>query len=227
MLKWNNVCVCVCVCVWWGCGMCVPSHVQLFVTPHAVSCQALCPWNFPGNNTGIGFRFLLQGNFLIQRLNPCLLHLLKGQANSLPPMPLGKPPNDIGCDINHSIPWNKTNILVTWCCITKPKSKGLTIIIVVLLLSLRVLRVDSAARQFSLRCLPSELRPGSAGVSHPRVAGAWQGDSEPCWLERLVHPAHLSLTLRSLQQGNLRVEGRLPCWFRPQSAFYRNVYRVF
>ena len=34
----------------------------------------LCPRNFPGKNTGAGCHFLLQGIFLIQGLNPHLLH---------------------------------------------------------------------------------------------------------------------------------------------------------
>ena len=34
----------------------------------------LSPWNFPGKDTGVGCHFLLQGIFLIQRSNPCLLH---------------------------------------------------------------------------------------------------------------------------------------------------------
>ena len=34
----------------------------------------LCPWNFPGKNTGVGCHLLLQGTFLTQGLNPCLLH---------------------------------------------------------------------------------------------------------------------------------------------------------
>ena len=96
--------VCVCVRVRQWCGVCVPSHVQLFVAPHTVSRQALCPWNFPGKNSGVGLHFLLQGIFLILRLNPRLLGLLKGQASSLPPMPLGKPQNGIEYDINHCIP---------------------------------------------------------------------------------------------------------------------------
>ena len=33
----------------------------------------LCPWDFPGKNTGVGCYFLLQGIFLTQRLNPRLL----------------------------------------------------------------------------------------------------------------------------------------------------------
>ena len=36
--------------------------------------RLLCPWNFPGKNTGVGCHFLLQGNFLIQGLNPVLLN---------------------------------------------------------------------------------------------------------------------------------------------------------
>ena len=34
----------------------------------------LCPWDFPGKNTGVGCHFLFQGIFLTQGLNPRLLH---------------------------------------------------------------------------------------------------------------------------------------------------------
>ena len=34
--------------------------------------RLLCPWDFPGKNTGLGCHFLLQGNFMTQRLNPRL-----------------------------------------------------------------------------------------------------------------------------------------------------------
>ena len=34
--------------------------------------ELLCPWNFPGKDTGAGCCFLLQGIFLTQGLNPCL-----------------------------------------------------------------------------------------------------------------------------------------------------------
>ena len=34
----------------------------------------LCSWDAPGKNTGVSCYFLLQGTFLIQRLNPSLLH---------------------------------------------------------------------------------------------------------------------------------------------------------
>ena len=53
--------------------------------------KLLCPWNSPGKNTGIGCHALLQGIFLTQGSNLCLLCLLHWQANSLPLMPPGKP----------------------------------------------------------------------------------------------------------------------------------------
>ena len=36
--------------------------------------RILCPWDFPGKNTGVCCHLLLQGLFLTQRLNPWLLH---------------------------------------------------------------------------------------------------------------------------------------------------------
>ena len=59
---------------------CVPnhfSHVQLFATHGPWPSRFLCPWDFPGKNTGVGWDALLQGVFLTQGLNPhllCLLH---------------------------------------------------------------------------------------------------------------------------------------------------------
>ena len=44
------------------------------------------PWDFPGKNTGVGCQFVLQGIFLTQGSNPCLLHW---QADSLPLYHLG------------------------------------------------------------------------------------------------------------------------------------------
>ena len=48
--------------------------------------RLLCPWNFPGKNTGVGCHFLLQRIFLIQRSN---LHLQHWQADSIPLSHLG------------------------------------------------------------------------------------------------------------------------------------------
>ena len=50
------------------------SHEQLIVIPWTVPTRLLCPWNFPGKNTGVGCHFLLQWIFTTQGLNPGLLH---------------------------------------------------------------------------------------------------------------------------------------------------------
>ena len=52
--------------------------------------DSVTPSAFPSKNTGVGCHFLLQGIFLPQGLNPCLLHLLHWQADSFPFKPLGK-----------------------------------------------------------------------------------------------------------------------------------------
>ena len=41
--------------------------------PHRAD-KILCPWNFPGKNTGVGWHSLLQWIFPTQALNPYLLH---------------------------------------------------------------------------------------------------------------------------------------------------------
>ena len=55
--------------------------------------RLLCPWDFPGKNTGVGCPFLLQGIFLSQGLKLCLLCLLRWQADSLPLCHLEAPIN--------------------------------------------------------------------------------------------------------------------------------------
>ena len=45
-----------------------------FVTLWAIAHQLLCPWDFPGKDTGVGCHFLLQGIFWIQGSNSHLLH---------------------------------------------------------------------------------------------------------------------------------------------------------
>ena len=51
----------------------------------------LCPWDFPGKNTGVGCHFLLHGIFPTQGSNLCLLCLLHWQVDSLLLVPPGKP----------------------------------------------------------------------------------------------------------------------------------------
>ena len=50
--------------------------------------RLLCPWDFPGKNTGKGHYFLLQGIFLTQGSNA---HLLQWQMNSFPLNHQGRP----------------------------------------------------------------------------------------------------------------------------------------
>ena len=86
--EWMIECVSL-YCVWahaqsLGC-------VRLFVAPWTEAHQILCPWDSPGKNTGVGCHFLLQGIFLTQGSNQCLLHLLHWKADSFTTEPPGKP----------------------------------------------------------------------------------------------------------------------------------------
>ena len=69
--------------------MCAQSCPILCNSMNCSPCRLLCPWNFPGKNTGAGCYFLLQGTFLTQGLNPCLLCLLHWQVGCLLAEPLG------------------------------------------------------------------------------------------------------------------------------------------
>ena len=61
--------------------------------PHGLQpTRLLCP----GKKTGVGCHFLLQGIFSTQGSNPCLLHLLHCQVDSLPLVPPGKPKQERG-----------------------------------------------------------------------------------------------------------------------------------
>ena len=71
----------------------VADSIWLLGTPWTIAHQALLSMGFPSKNTGVGYHFLLQGIFLIQRSNSCLLHLLHWQADSLILEPPGKPMN--------------------------------------------------------------------------------------------------------------------------------------
>ena len=62
-----------CVCV---CAKLLQSCLTLCDSMDYKPARLLCPWNFPGKNTGLGFHTLLQGIFLTQGLNPRLLKLL-------------------------------------------------------------------------------------------------------------------------------------------------------
>ena len=72
-----------------ACVQCsVAQSCPTLVTRWTVACQAPLSMDFPGKDTRVGCHFLLQGIFLIQRLNP---RLLCWQAGSLPLSQLGSP----------------------------------------------------------------------------------------------------------------------------------------
>ena len=72
--------------------LCVCSVASYPLRPHELlPTRFLCPWNFPGKNTGLSCHFLLQGILLTQRLN---LHLLTGrlfttETSEKPPRTMG------------------------------------------------------------------------------------------------------------------------------------------
>ena len=53
--------------------------------------RILCPWGFPGKDTGVSCHALLQGIFLTQGLNQHILYLLNWQVGSLSLVPPGSP----------------------------------------------------------------------------------------------------------------------------------------
>ena len=64
--------VCVCVCRVFSCSVASNS-----LRPQGLQLTRLvCSQNFPGKNTGVACHFSLQGIFLTQGLNPCLLRVL-------------------------------------------------------------------------------------------------------------------------------------------------------
>ena len=70
----------------------VPKLCPTLLQPHGLqSTRVLCPWDFPGKNSGVGHHFLLQGIFPTQGSNPCLLHW---QVDSLPLSHQGGPKQD-------------------------------------------------------------------------------------------------------------------------------------
>ena len=98
------VCVCVCMCVHVCVCVCVGmlSHVQLFVTSWTEPARLLCPWDFPGKNSGVGCRFLLQGlpNPGIEPTSPASPALGGGFFSTVPP---GKPAHNLGRSQSHSV----------------------------------------------------------------------------------------------------------------------------
>ena len=66
------------------------SWLTLFQPLGLQSARLLCPWDFPGKNTGVGSLSLLQGNLSNPGIKPRSPTL---QVDSLPAEPQGKPKN--------------------------------------------------------------------------------------------------------------------------------------
>ena len=59
----------------WFCCCCLfTKSCPTLLWCHGLQPASLCPWNFLGENTGVDCYLLLQGIFLTQESNPCLLH---------------------------------------------------------------------------------------------------------------------------------------------------------
>ena len=101
--------------------------------PHGCSLpRLLYPWNFPGKNTGVGCRFLLQEIFLTQRSNPSLLHCrqILYHSDTRESLPMGWPIPFASiysvCPLHGSQPCHGEGACVTqWsyepCCAGPPK----------------------------------------------------------------------------------------------------------
>ena len=69
------------------CCCLVAKSCLTLATPWIVAMRLLCPWDFPGKDTGVGCYFLLQGIFPTLGSNPCL----SLQTDSLPLTHQGSP----------------------------------------------------------------------------------------------------------------------------------------
>ena len=77
------VCVSVCACAHTPSQSCPTLCYPMDCSPPGSS----VPLDSPGQNTGVGYHFLLQGIFPTQGSNPHLLYLLHSQVGSLPAEP--------------------------------------------------------------------------------------------------------------------------------------------
>ena len=91
-------------------GACVLSRsvVSDSATPWTVARQVPLSMDSPGKNTGVGCHFLLQGFFLTQGTNQCLLHW---QADSLRPCYPGSP--QVSIKISNYGVWRASRLVNT------------------------------------------------------------------------------------------------------------------
>ena len=77
--------------------------------------RLLCPWDFPGKDTGVGCHALLQGIFPTQGLNQ---HRLRCQADSLPLSHLGSFMKKV-CQVNERMQVELLSFPVSYCWVFK------------------------------------------------------------------------------------------------------------
>ena len=76
--------------------------------PHGLQLtRLLCPWDFPGKNTGVGCHFLLQGIFPTQGSNLGLLHRRQTLEHLIP---------NKASSLNHDREWHFGIVLVQLSC---------------------------------------------------------------------------------------------------------------
>ena len=88
-----------------------------------------CPWNFPDRFTGMSCHALLQGIFLTQESNLCLLCLLDWQVDSLPLSHLGSNAQDTYFKKYKNV---KTIYSINWVFLTASLIKFLQLIVLCL-----------------------------------------------------------------------------------------------
>ena len=168
------------------------SHVQLLVTLWAIARRLLCPWDFPGKNTGVGCHALLQGIFLTQGLNPHLLCILNWQVGSLPLAQL------LGLGTSLS--------LSTW--VPHP-SNSLHHILVLSSLGIWIIHSDRPLEAYDF--LKSVLTCGCNSAFYADEEKKWQGlRHDPCFRPALPSSHHLGSehSRHWFFKGRLHVDGQ-------------------
>ena len=99
-----------------ACGL-SGSVMSVSLLPHGLqSARLLCPWCFPGKNTGMSCHFLLQGIFPTQGLNPGFLHCsqsVSSVAQSCPTLCDSIDCSMPGLPVHHQLP-EFTQTLIHW-----------------------------------------------------------------------------------------------------------------
>ena len=133
------------------CYCCLVATLTFLRTPWTVSSTRLpSPWDFLGKNAGVGGHSLLQGIFLPQGSNLCVLHW---QVDSLPLSRQGSPVNE----------WTWLNILWQSSALTVPTTVFLIWCLFHLMLSVKISRgcKSRCCLIFSLRRLSKSNFPAS------------------------------------------------------------------